>query len=231
MIEINNLSKSYGDKKILNQIDLAFESGSITGIVGPNGAGKTTLIKILAQLIKPSNGEIRLISNSKNLSGLKEQIGYLGDESLLYEHLSPLENLNFFTKLYGLNIPEDKVIELINEVGLNFFRYDPIKTFSKGMIQRLAIARAIIHQPKILLLDEPYSGLDQKGIKLLNNIIRNFKMENRLILIITHDFEQAATLCDRIIHLNRGQIVDDFLMINKNKEFLVNRYESRVDAK
>lgn len=219
MIEIIELSKIIGDKHILNKINLTVEKGEVISILGSNGAGKTTLLKILAGLMKPSSGEISIngLLLQKEDNKIKQIIGYLAHQSFLYEHFTPLENLLFFAELYQVNDMEKRIKKLIDDVGLSLFMYDPIRSFSRGMIQRLAIARAILHSPSILLLDEPHTGLDQEGIELLNSIITQMKEKEVTTILVTHDFHQALQLSDRFVILKHGEIVDYFL--NKEEFF------------
>lgn len=232
MLELNDISVKKGDQYILKNINLALRENEVIGIIGSNGAGKTTLLKTIAGLIKPDSGSIKLFEllfNMENSLKIKKDVGYLADSPFLYEQLSPIENLNFFGKLYNINNIEEKATKLIDEVGLSFFRYEPINTFSKGMIQRLALAKAIINNPKLLLLDEPYTNLDQNGINTVNNFISRYRFNGSLVLLVTHDFEHAVTLCDRFIILNKGQIIDIFDNEEKNIDILKSRYQGKVD--
>lgn len=232
MLELRDISVKKGDQYILKNINISFKENEVVGIIGSNGAGKTTLLKTIAGLIKPDSGTIKLFDllfNLENSFKVKKNIGYLADNPFLYEQLSPIENLNFFGKLYNIDNIEVKATNLIEEVGLSFFRYEPVNTFSKGMIQRLALAKAVINNPKLLLLDEPYTNLDQNGIDTVNNFVNRNRFSDSLILLVTHDFEHAVTLCDRFIILNKGQIIDIFDNKDKNIDILKARYQGKVD--
>ncbi|RDU35154.1 sodium ABC transporter ATP-binding protein [Neobacillus piezotolerans] len=232
MIEIKKLMKQADNKTILKGIDLSIKKGETVGILGPNGAGKSTLLKVLATLVKPSSGEVAVggYDLKKNPGEIKRLFGYLPHSSLLYDHYSPLENLVFFAKIYGVKNPEERAVQLVKEVGLSFFLNDPVKNFSRGMIQRIAIARAIIHEPSILLLDEPHTGLDQGAIGILNNVILSMKENGATILMVTHDFKQAAELCDRIVIVKNGKIADDFILRNRNITTLNEKYSHQVEG-
>lgn len=232
MIEIKKLTKQADNKTILKGIDLTIKKGETVGILGPNGAGKSTLLKVLATLVKPSTGEVSIggFDLKKNQAEIKKLFGYLPHSSLLYDHYSPLENLVFFGKIYGVKNAEERAIQLVKEVGLSFFLNDPVKNFSRGMIQRIAIARAIIHEPAILLLDEPHTGLDQGAIGILNNVILSMKEKGATTLMVTHDFKQAAELCDRIIIIKNGKIADDFTLLNRNLGTLNEKYSYQVEG-
>ncbi|WHY84598.1 ABC transporter ATP-binding protein [Neobacillus novalis] len=232
MIEIKKLTKQADNKLILRGVDLSIKKGETVAILGPNGAGKSTLLKVLATLIKPTSGLIKInsLDLKKNHLEIKKLLGYLPHSSLLYDHYSPLENLVFFGNIYGVDDVEQRAIELVKEVGLSFFLNEPVKNFSRGMIQRIAIARAIIHDPEILLLDEPHTGLDQGAISILNNVILSMKEKGATTLMVTHDFKQAAEICDRIIIVKNGKIVDDFKIENRNLGFVSEKYELQVEG-
>ena len=232
MIEIKKLTKQADNKLILRGVDLSIKKGETVAILGPNGAGKSTLLKVLASLIKPTSGQVIVngLELRKNQILIKKILGYLPHSSLLYDHYSPLENLVFFGNIYGVKDVEQKARTLVKDVGLSFFLNEPVKNFSRGMIQRIAIARAIIHDPEILLLDEPHTGLDQGAIAILNNVILSMKEKGTTTLMVTHDFKQAAEICDRIIIVKNGKIVDDFRIQNDNLSFVTEKYELQVEG-
>lgn len=232
MIEIKKLIKQADNKVILRGINLSIKKGETVAILGPNGAGKSTLLKVIATLIKPSSGEVSIngLELKKNATEIKKLMGYLPHSSLLYEHYSPLENLVFFGNLYGVKGIEEKAIELVKRVGLSFFLKEPVKNFSRGMVQRIAIARAIVHDPELLLLDEPHTGLDQGAISILNEVIISMKNKGATTLMVTHDFKQAAEICDRIIFVKDGKIVDDFLMTEKEIDLLTEKYQQLTEG-
>ncbi|WP_040208136.1 ABC transporter ATP-binding protein [Neobacillus jeddahensis] len=232
MIEIKKLTKQADNKLILRSVDLSIKKGETVAILGPNGAGKSTLLKVLATLIKPTSGQVVIngLDLKKNAISIKKLLGYLPHSSLLYDHYSPLENLIFFGNIYGVNKVEEKAIKLVKDVGLSFFLNEPVKNFSRGMIQRIAIARAIVHDPEILLLDEPHTGLDQGAISILNNVILSMKEKGATTLMVTHDFKQAAEICDRIIIVKNGKIVDDFVIEDHNLTFVSEKYELQVEG-
>jgi len=232
MIDIKNLTKQADNKLILRGVDLRVEKGETVAILGPNGAGKSTLLKVLATLIKPTSGHVLVngLELKKNHIEIKKLLGYLPHSSLLYDHYSPLENLVFFGNIYGVQEVEQKAIKLVKEVGLSFFLNEPVKNFSRGMIQRIAIARAIVHDPEVLLLDEPHTGLDQGAISILNNVILSMKEKGATTLMVTHDFKQAVEICDRIIIVKNGKIADDFMIENQNLRFVSEKYELQVEG-
>lgn len=209
MLELKKMTKMLGDKLVLRNITLSLEKGEILAVIGPNGAGKSTFFKCTVGLLQPTSGEIFLDGElvKKNSPQVKQRIGFLGHESFLYNNLSPLENLKFYGKLYKVKDLDRKATELLKEVGLYLFRDMPIRSFSRGMMQRLAIARVLLPDPDILMLDEPHTGLDQEAVALLNTIIKNKRDSGTSILIISHDFEQVHALADRVAVLRKGKIV------------------------
>ncbi|MEH6991522.1 ABC transporter ATP-binding protein [Neobacillus drentensis] len=232
MIEIKKLTKQADNKLILRGVDLSIKQGETVAILGPNGAGKSTLLKVLATLIKPTSGLVKIngLDLKKDHIEVKKLFGYLPHSSLLYDHYTPLENLLFFGELYGVKDVENRARQLVKEVGLSFFINEPVKNFSRGMIQRIAIARAIIHEPKIMLLDEPHTGLDQGAITILNNVVLSMKEKGCTTLMVTHDFKQAAEICDRIIIVKNGKIADDFSINNKSLGLVSEKYQVLVEG-
>jgi len=232
VIQIKKLIKQADTKLILRGINLSIEKGETVAILGPNGAGKSTLLKVIATLIKPSSGEVKIngLDLKKNGNDIKKLMGYLPHSSLLYEHYSPLDNLVFFGNLYGVKDVEDKAVKLIKDVGLSFFLKEPVKNFSRGMIQRTAIARAIIHEPELLLLDEPHTGLDQGAISILNDVIISMKQKGATTLMVTHDFKQAAEICDRIIIIKDGKVADDFKISENQIDFVTEKYLQHTEG-
>ncbi|QED49029.1 heme ABC exporter ATP-binding protein CcmA [Cytobacillus dafuensis] len=210
MLELKNMTKIIGDRIIIRNLSLAIEPGESVAILGPNGAGKSTFFKLAAGLMQPTSGDIYLNGEliKKKSQLLKQKIGYLGHESFLYTALTPLENLLFYAKLYKVKNREEKAMELLKAVGLHYFKDIPIRSFSRGMVQRLAIARVLLADPEVLLLDEPHTGLDQEAISLLNNLILEKQRKGIAILLISHDFEQVIKVCERAIILNKGKAAE-----------------------
>lgn len=234
MLELKNITKIIGDKIILRNFSLALERGESVAIIGPNGAGKSTFFKVAAGLMQPTSGEIYLngeLVKKKSLL-LRKKIGYLGHESFLYNSLTPVENLRFYAKLYKVKNREEKVLELLKAVGLHYFKDIPIRSFSRGMMQRLAIARVLLAEPDVLLLDEPHTGLDQEAISLLNHLIKEKQNNGIAILLISHDFEQVISISDKALVLNKGKIVD-YQNIDREKGLVALKewYDEAVSGK
>jgi heme exporter protein A len=214
MLELKNMTKVIGEKIILRNITLTLRKGETLAVIGPNGAGKSTFFKCTVGLMQPGSGEIILDGEAvkKKSAAVKQKIGFLGHESFLYSSMTPLENLKFYGKLYKVREIDRKSKELLKEVGLYLFRDTPIRSFSRGMLQRLAIAKVLLPEPKILMLDEPHTGLDQEAVALLNRIIKEKQQSGTSILIISHDFEQVHALADRVAILKKGKIADTMEM-------------------
>jgi len=187
---------------------LHIKPGEFVSVLGPNGAGKTTLLKILTLLAPPSEGQVYIDGRkaSQEQLTLRKKMGVISHNTFLYANLTAYENLLFYGRMYDVPELKNRVKEVISEVGLQYSLNDPVRTFSRGMQQRLAIARAIIHNPDILFLDEPYTGLDQHAIKILNQVLSSLTNQDRTIYLITHNFEQGLNMSDRIIILVKGKI-------------------------
>ena len=232
MIEVNGLVKRIGDKTILRGIQLKINKGETVGILGSNGAGKSTLLKVLAMIMKPTSGTVTIAGQDirKNATALKQMVGFLPHASMVYDHFSPYENLKFFGSIYHIPDLELRVSELIDQVGLKLFTHEPVRSFSLGMMQRIAIARAMIHRPQLLLLDEPHTGLDQSAVEILNQVIEEMKKDQATILMVTHDFMQAAKICDRFIIIKGGRVADDFSVAEGDAAILYERYKQVVEG-
>lgn len=181
-------------------------------LLGPNGAGKTTLLRILASLAKPSVGNVRVagLLLPADAQVLRAEIGLLAHQPLLYGDLSAEQNLNFFAQLYGLIDAEQRVNDLLGQVGLASRRRDPVRIFSRGMQQRLAIARSILHNPKVLLLDEPHTGLDPESAESINALLHKLVNDGCSILFTSHDLAKAAELADHVEVLAGGRLTAAF---------------------
>ncbi|MFN8487005.1 MAG: heme ABC exporter ATP-binding protein CcmA [Caldilineaceae bacterium] len=209
LIVVNNLYKRYGRKNVLKGVDLTVAEGEVMALLGANGAGKTTLMRIVAGLVKPNRGDVALSGVSLNKAGaeLRRYIGLVSHLPLLYDNLSGWENLAFFAQLYDMQQPDDRIEAVLRAVDLWQRRRDLVRTYSRGMIQRLAIARAILHDPPVLLLDEPDTGLDQSSSQMLHDLIRRLGATNRAILLSTHNLDRALEWADSVCLLSDGKIV------------------------
>lgn len=208
MIRLNAVVKQYGLNPVLRGVDLHVREGEFVTLVGPNGAGKSTLMGIVATLLRPTSGEVRVggWSLPQQADRVRRHIGLVSHHALLYRDLTAAENLSFYARLYRLPDAEARVLAALRKVGLFARQRDPVGTFSRGMLQRLTIARATLHEPDVLLLDEPYTGLDQEASQLLDDLLHEEAQRGRTILMITHDLGHGLALADRLAILHRGQI-------------------------
>jgi heme exporter protein A len=206
-IETRGLTKTFGGFPALRGLDLRVPAGETLAIFGPNGAGKTTLIKILAGVLRPSSGQILIQGEAfkDSTAHLRVKIGVVAHQSYLYGSLSAGENLSFYAKMYGVKDSAPRVSEMLQLVGLTSRRHDRVAAFSRGMQQRLALGRALLHKPDILLLDEPETGLDQQALDAMWQIIRA-DSTRRTVIFTSHNFERALGACGRVAILSRGQL-------------------------
>lgn len=208
-IVLRNVTKNFGEKEVLKDIHLEVGTGEIFGLLGPSGAGKTTLIKIITGQLKRSSGEAYLMG--KDCGQLTREdyaaIGMMMDNAGLYERLSCYDNLELFARVYGMKQADRKLEGILRAVGLWEARKQPVLKLSKGMRGRLALARAVMHEPQILFLDEPTSGLDPATAKEIHKLILAQKERGATVFLTTHNMEEAEKLCDRVALLNEGEIV------------------------
>ena len=205
---MRGLSKSYGRTQVLRDLDLQVPWGQVLTVLGPNGSGKTTLIKTLATLAKPDSGEIYIAGLSARRNGVRARrtIGVVTHDPLLYDGLTGAENLRFFARMFALDHIEDRILEVAAQMGITDRLDSRAGTLSHGMRRRFSIARALLHSPRILIMDEPESGLDQHALALMENLILDGRRLGRTILMTTHNFERGVALADRIAILARGSI-------------------------
>jgi heme exporter protein A len=210
LIETQSLVKAYGILPVLRQINFSVARGEFVALLGPNGSGKSTLLRMLSGLSKPTAGVIRI--GGWELPGeayaVRAQIGMVSHKPLLYENLSAIENLHFFARLYNLSAAtiESRIKEMLVQVGLGKRGHDLVRTYSRGMQQRLSIARALLHNPDILMLDEPYTGLDQDASSMLDEVLKTVAAKGRTVVMTSHDLARAEDLATRFDILSRGVI-------------------------
>ncbi|MBI2857442.1 MAG: heme ABC exporter ATP-binding protein CcmA [Chloroflexi bacterium] len=208
-LEIEAVTKSFGPRLVLRGIDLKLKQGEFLTIFGPNGAGKTTLIKILSTITRPSSGKVSIagMDIAKDPVEARRLVGVVSHDSMLYGNLTASENLEFYGKMYDVPGLAGRVASLLEQVGLGQNRDQRVATFSHGMQKRLSIARAFLHDPALLLLDEPETGLDQQGIAMLLRTLSSLGAEKKTILMTTHGIERGLRSCRQVAILNRGRIV------------------------
>ena len=208
MIKLEGVTRQFGLLPVLRGVNLHVRPGEFVALVGPNGAGKTTLLRIVATLLKATAGSITVGGwpLPEHADQVRRHIGLVSHQPLAYNDLSAEDNLLFFARLFGLEQPEERVIAALRTVGLYGRRRDYIRTFSRGMLQRLTIARVTLHEPEVLLLDEPYTGLDPTAVSLLDNLLQKEHQRGRTILMITHDLLHGRNQVDRTVMLHKGRI-------------------------
>jgi heme exporter protein A len=214
-VDARGLTKVYGRQRALAGVDLTLRAGEATALLGPNGAGKSTLVGILATLVSPTAGSVRYGGGATSEDAevaddeLRGAIGVIAHESHCYGDLTGHENLVFFARLYGVADAHAVADTLIARVGLRDAARRPARTYSRGMLQRLAVARALVHKPRLLLADEPFTGLDRAGVALLSELLAEERARGCIMVVVTHDFDAVAPLIDRVVVLARGRIAHD----------------------
>jgi heme exporter protein A len=211
IVEVRNLVKSFGPRTALAGVDLSVEEGEFLTLVGPNGAGKTTLLRVLATLTRPTSGTVRIAGLDPAKAGdrARRRIGFLSHRTLLYGDLTAEQNLRFYARMYDLQGDTERVRYLTERVGLAERRHDLVRTFSRGMQQRLAVARAVLHRPQVLLLDEPYTGLDPNAAQVLTDLLAELAGEGCIVLLTTHNLERGLAVGRRVAVLAQGHLVYD----------------------
>jgi ABC-2 type transport system ATP-binding protein len=218
-LEIKKISKKYGDQNALIDVSFSLKKGDIVGFLGPNGAGKTTLMKIITSIIKPDSGDITIngYDTQKNEISTKRQIGYLAENNPLYKDMVVTEYLDFIASLYEIENKKDKVKEIIKKTGLESEIKKKIEELSKGYKQRVGIAAALVHDPNVLILDEPTTGLDPNQLIEIRKLIQEIGQE-KIVLLSTHILQEIPKICNHIIIINKGRIVENTRMQNLIKK-------------
>lgn len=208
MIKVRKLIKRFGLKTVLRGLDFHVEQGEFVALLGPNGAGKTTFLRILASLSRPSMGGVSIAGYRlpDQASAVRRRLGVVSHQPLLYGDLTAEENLRFYGRMYGVRDLNQRVKEVLELVGLTPRRRDLVRTFSRGMQQRLAIGRAVLHDPDVMLFDEPHTGLDQDASAMLDTVLREVAARGRTVVMTSHDLARAADLASRFDILSRGVI-------------------------
>lgn len=207
-LEVRELTRAFGVRKALDGVSFELPPGAFLSIFGPNGAGKTTLVKVLTTLLNPTAGVAKVLGLDvvNDAVEMRKRIGLISHNPLLYPDLTAEENLLFFAEMYDVADPQARVSELLEAVELDHRRLDLTRTFSRGMLQRLSIARALLHHPEVLFLDEPYSGLDPHAMDILDGLIAQIRGEHTFVMI-SHDLDKGLELCSHALILARGRVV------------------------
>lgn len=211
MIETLKLEKTYGVRQALKSTTLTIEPGQVVVLAGPNGAGKSTLLKILATLARPSRGRVAInrIEIPEGAMQARATIGYVGHQTLLYDELTVHENLRYYARLYALPELDGRIQEVAQQVGIEKRLNDAVRTLSRGYQQRVSLARAVLHKPKVMLFDEPWTGLDQLSSNVLTGLFEQARTADSTVLFSSHEFERSLNAADRALIMRNGRIVYD----------------------
>jgi heme ABC exporter ATP-binding subunit CcmA len=205
-VGVESVWKFYGDYPALRNVSLSAAPGACLALIGRNGAGKTTLLRTIAGFSRPGKGKIAIFGNGPRDTATRRLMGFIGHGISVYDELSALENLMLFGKLYGLADPKKTALEWLERTGLDRVKDGLVREFSRGMRQRLAVARAFLHSPKVLLLDEPFTALDDRAIAVLQRLLHEALSEGKTIVMSTHQLREALELATHVALLNRGQV-------------------------
>jgi len=210
ILEARDLTRRFGSRVAVNGVNLDVGAGEAVAVFGPNGAGKTTLLRMLSSALRPTSGAIRVSGHdlTRDPAPVRRRIGVIAHSSFLYDDLTVLENLAFFARLYGVKDPDSAARRWVDAMELSGREDDPAKTLSRGMTQRLAVARSLVHDPEIVYLDEPFSGLDPHAAGVLRETILRLRGERRTLVMVTHDLALGLALSDRWVLMRRGSVVD-----------------------
>jgi heme exporter protein A len=230
MIEVKKLVKRFGLKTVLRGLDFEVQPGEFVALLGPNGAGKTTFLRILASLSRPSMGQVNIAGYSlpKQAAAVRARLGVVSHLPLLYNDLTAEENLLFYARMYGLQNSGERITEVLTMVGLEKRRRDLVRTFSRGMQQRLAIGRAVLHDPDVMLFDEPYTGLDQDASSMLDQVLQTVAGQGRTVVMTSHDLARTEDLATRFDILSRGVIADSAQRQSLGKKNLLDFYKQTI---
>jgi heme exporter protein A len=208
-VSVHDVSRHFGRRRAVSRMTFRAARGMILGLLGPNGAGKSTLLAMLATLLRPSSGTIRYGTLEPSAGpGLRARIGVLGHDLFLYPELTARENLAFFAGLYGVADTDGRARAALERAGLDTRRDDPVASFSRGMRQRVALERALIHEPRLALLDEPFTGLDDASTEALLSRLRALRDSGAIVILATHDLDLADGLLDQALFLRDGRILE-----------------------
>ncbi len=231
MIYVHKLVKRFGLKTVLKGLDFQVEQGEFVALLGPNGAGKTTFLRILSSLSRPSLGEIRVAGYRLPMQAgaVRRRLGIVSHQPLLYGDLTAEENLRFYARMYNLPQVDQRISEVLDLVGLAPRRRDLVRTFSRGMQQRLAIGRAVLHDPEVMLFDEPHTGLDQDACQMLDTVLLDVAARGRTVVMTSHDLARVAALASRFDVLSRGVITTSVQRSEIDPDHLLGFYRQALE--
>ena len=206
-VTVRDVSRAFGRRRALHKVSFSAARGEIVGVLGPNGAGKSTMLGVLSTLLRPTSGSVAYGAAGGDAEQLRSRIGVLGHDLFLYPELSARENLLFFAELYGVPHAPSRVAEALRTAGLEARADEPTSTYSRGMRQRAGLERALIHTPRLVLLDEPFTGLDDESASALVERLRTLRSDGRIVILATHDLDLAEGLLDQAVFLREGRVV------------------------
>ena len=210
-IHTHGLTKHYGNRPVLRDIDLELPWGEVLSLFGPNGAGKTTLVRLLAGLARPTDGSIRIAGLNPERRGIdvRRLLGVVTHQTFLYDELTARENLRFYARMYGLDSADERIEEVSATLGSTSYLDARVRTLSNGMQKRVSLARAVLHRPRLLIFDEPEAGLDQEALELVQALLETHRAEGGSAVVTTHNVERGLSIADRVIILANGRISYD----------------------
>jgi heme exporter protein A len=208
-VQAQDIRKQFGNFTALNGITIDIRRGEFLALFGRNGAGKTTFLKIAATLMRASHGKLQIegFDIDDQPERVRSKIGFLSHNTYVYRDLSPVENLRLFARLYGVSDAEQRISALLDRVGLRRRSTDPVRSFSRGLQQRIGIARVLLHSPSLILLDEPYTGLDANAVQMLDEVLDDAVRQGNTVILTTHDIEQGLRAASRAAIVDRGKLV------------------------
>ncbi len=232
MIIVKKLTKRFGPKTVLRSLDFEVESGEFVALLGPNGAGKTTFLRILASLSRPLLGKVQIAGYQLpgQAAAVRQRLGVVSHFPLLYGDLTAEENLRFYGRMYAVANLDERIGTVLEMVGLEKRKRDLVRTFSRGMQQRLAIGRAVLHDPEVMLFDEPHTGLDQDACAMLDTVLKEVAARGRTVVMTSHDLARTADLASRFDVLSRGKIVASVQRDALGTQNLLDFYKTALEA-
>jgi len=230
IIEVRDLIKRFGSKTVLRELNFQAGKCEFVALMGPNGSGKTTFLRILACISKPAAGFVRIagLKLPQQAISIRHRIGFVSHQPLLYGDLTALENLRFYARIYSVSEPRKRIAFILNLVGLELRQHDLVRTYSRGMQQRLAIGRAFLHDPEVMLFDEPYTGLDQEACEMLDGVLRQVAGLGRTVVLTSHDLTRTVDLANRFDVLSGGRITASIAKKDLPPEGLLEFYRRAV---
>ena len=230
MITVRKLVKRFGMKPVLKGMDFSVEAGEFVALLGPNGAGKTTFLRILASLSRPTMGSVSIAGYAlpNQAAAVRRRLGVVSHLPLLYGDLTAEENLRFYARMYDIDAINKRILEVLDMVGLASRRKDLVRTFSRGMQQRLAIGRAVLHDPEVMLFDEPHTGLDQDACQMLDTVLKEVAARGRTVVMTSHDLARVADLASRFDILSRGVVTASTLRSQMDPNNLLAFYRQAI---